>query len=72
VSVSPVFAAWRTFDDVRRTSSELSHASDHMGSAKNPGRFVALVYILISIPAAFALMYAPNKLIVHEMLFRGS
>jgi hypothetical protein len=42
-----------------------------MSSAKNPGRFVGLVYILIS-PAAFALMYARNKLIVHEMLFRGS
>jgi hypothetical protein len=32
---------------------------------KNPGRFVGLIYLLISIPGAFALVYVPNKLIVH-------
>ena len=62
----------KIFDGVRRTSSKLSHASNHMSSAKNPARFAVLAYILISIPAAFALMYAPNNLIVHEMLFHGS
>lgn len=36
-----------------------------MGSTKNPGRFVGLLYLLISIPGFFALIYVPNKLIVH-------
>lgn len=35
-----------------------------MSSAKNPGRFVGLLYVLVSIPGAFALVYVPSKLIV--------
>ena len=54
-----------------------------MNSTKNPGRFAGLLYVLISIPGAFALVYVPSKLIVdgnaaatasniaaHETLFR--
>src|SRR5271154_6065515 len=36
-----------------------------MNSSRNPGRFVGLLYVLISIPGALALVYVPNKLIVH-------
>ena len=36
-----------------------------MLSARNPGRFVGLLYVLISIPGVFALLYVPSKLIVH-------
>ncbi|MGB8521328.1 MAG: DUF4386 domain-containing protein [Candidatus Acidiferrales bacterium] len=36
-----------------------------MSFAKNPGRFAGLLYVLVSIPGAFALLYVPNKLIVH-------
>jgi Domain of unknown function (DUF4386) len=32
---------------------------------KNPGRFAGLLYVLASIPIFFALMYVPDKLIVH-------
>ena len=52
-------------------------------SSKNPGRYAGLLYLLVSIPGAFALIYVPSKLIVHgnaaatasniaasEMLFR--
>jgi len=35
-----------------------------MSSTKNPGRFVGLLYVLVSIPGAFALAYVPSKLIV--------
>jgi hypothetical protein len=35
-----------------------------MSSAKNPGRFTGLLYVLVSIPGAFALLYVPSKLIV--------
>src|SRR6266478_7360793 len=35
-----------------------------MSSKKNPGRFVGLLYVLVSIPGAFALVYVPSKLIV--------
>jgi Domain of unknown function (DUF4386) len=55
-----------------------------MNSTKNPGRFAGLLYVLISIPGAFALIYVPSKLIVQgnatatanniaasEMLFRA-
>jgi Domain of unknown function (DUF4386) len=31
----------------------------------NPGRFAGLLYVLVSIPGAFALVYVPSKLIVH-------
>jgi hypothetical protein len=54
-----------------------------MSSIKNPGRFAGLLYVLTSIPGAFALAYVPSKLIVegnatatasniasHETLFR--
>ena len=36
-----------------------------MTSTKNPGRFVGLLYVLVSIPSVFALIYVPSKLIVH-------
>src|SRR6266403_3543074 len=36
-----------------------------MPSSKNPGRFAGLLYILMSIPGVFAMMYVPGKLIVH-------
>jgi hypothetical protein len=36
-----------------------------MNSSKNPGRFAGLLYLLMSIPGAFALVYVPSKLIVH-------
>src|SRR6266851_1015932 len=36
-----------------------------MSSTKNPGRFAGLVYILMSIPGFFAMVYVPSKLIVH-------
>jgi hypothetical protein len=35
-----------------------------MSSTKNPGRFAGLLYALISIPGAYALIYVPSKLIV--------
>ncbi len=36
-----------------------------MNSAKNPGRFAGLLYVLFSIPGFFAMAYVPSKLIVH-------
>jgi len=36
-----------------------------MSLIKNPGRFAGLLYVLVSIPGVFALIYVPNKLIVH-------
>jgi uncharacterized protein DUF4386 len=36
-----------------------------MSSTKNPGRFAGLLYILMSIPGFFAMVYVPNKIIVH-------
>jgi hypothetical protein len=32
---------------------------------RNPGRLAGLLYVLMSIPGFFALMYVPSKLIVH-------
>jgi len=36
-----------------------------MSSLKNRGRFAGLLYVLMSIPGFFALIYVPSKLIVH-------
>jgi hypothetical protein len=36
-----------------------------MSSAKNPGRFAGLLYLLTSIVGFFAMAYVPGKLIVH-------
>src|SRR5260370_16134668 len=36
-----------------------------MSSTKNPGRFAGLLYVLMSIPGFFAMVYVPGKLIVH-------
>jgi hypothetical protein len=36
-----------------------------MSAIKNSGRFTGLLYLLISIPGFFSLLYVPNKLIVH-------
>jgi hypothetical protein len=42
-----------------------SHQRGHMSSTKDPGRFAGLLYVLMSIPGFFALIYVPSKLIVH-------
>src|ERR1700720_768154 len=36
-----------------------------MSSTKNPGRFAGLLYILMSIPGFFAMVYVPSKVIVY-------
>ena len=36
-----------------------------MSFIKNSGRFAGLLYVLVSIPGVFALIYVPNRLIVH-------
>ena len=36
-----------------------------MSSTKNPGRLAGLLYVLFSIPGVFAMVYVPNRLIVH-------
>jgi uncharacterized protein DUF4386 len=36
-----------------------------MPPTQNPGRFIGLIYLLVSIPGAIALVYVPSKLIVH-------
>jgi hypothetical protein len=36
-----------------------------MSFIKNPGRFAGLLYVLVSIPGVFALIYVPNKPIAH-------
>lgn len=36
-----------------------------MSSTRNPGRVAGLLYIVASIPGFFALIYVPDKLIVH-------
>jgi Domain of unknown function (DUF4386) len=35
-----------------------------MSPAKNPGRFAGLLYLFVSIPGAFAILYVPGKVIV--------
>ena len=37
-----------------------------MSSTRNPGRMTGLLYLFVSMPGAFALMYVPGKLIVHD------
>jgi Domain of unknown function (DUF4386) len=36
-----------------------------MNSSRNRGRFAGLLYLLVSIPGVFALIYVPSKVIVH-------
>src|SRR6266550_9449965 len=36
-----------------------------MSFTRNPGRYAGLLYVLMSIPGFFALIYVPSKLIVH-------
>ena len=36
-----------------------------MSSTKNPGRFAGLLYIALSLPGVFAMVYVPSKLIAH-------
>jgi len=36
-----------------------------MNSTKNPGRFAGLLYIALSLPGVYAMVYVPSKLIVH-------
>src|SRR5467141_4526178 len=36
-----------------------------MSFTKNPGRFAGLLYVLMSIPGFFSIVYVPSKLIVH-------
>jgi hypothetical protein len=38
---------------------------NNMSTAKNPGRFAGLLYVLTSIVGFFAMGYVPDKLIVH-------
>jgi hypothetical protein len=38
---------------------------DKMSSTSNRGRLVGLLYLFVSIPGFFALIYIPSKLIVH-------
>ncbi|MGA8763421.1 MAG: DUF4386 domain-containing protein [Candidatus Sulfotelmatobacter sp.] len=35
-----------------------------MSPIRNPGRFAGLLYVLVSIPGVFALIYVPSRLIV--------
>jgi len=35
-----------------------------MNTIRNPGRLVGLIYLLVSLPGVFALLYVPGKLIV--------
>lgn len=57
--------------------------SGHLSPSRNKGRRIGLLYLLVSLPGAFALLYVPGKLIVngnalatagniaaHETLFR--
>jgi hypothetical protein len=37
-----------------------------MSFTKNPGRSAGLLYLLVSIPGAFALVYVPSKVFVHD------
>src|ERR1700682_1829450 len=58
------------FDSLRRLSGRPFHQAPYnnggnMSSTKNPGRFAGLLYILMSIPGFFAMVYVPSKLIVH-------
>ena len=36
-----------------------------MNPIKNPGRFAGLLYVGLSIPGVFAMVYVPSKLIMH-------
>ena len=36
-----------------------------MSPTKNPGRFAGLLYLALSLPGVFAMVYVPSKLIVH-------
>lgn len=36
-----------------------------MSSTRNPGRSAGFLYLLMGLPAPFALIYLPGKLIVH-------
>src|SRR6202158_3701784 len=59
----------RTHITSRCVASEMVVPADkrgHMTFTKNPGRFAGLLYILMSIPGFFAMVYVPGKLIVNE------
>jgi hypothetical protein len=43
----------------------LTNMGGNMSSTKNPGRFAGMLYILMSIPGFFAMVYVPSKMIVH-------
>src|ERR1700757_1863550 len=43
----------------------IPHKGGRMSSTRNSGRFAGLLYVLMSIPGFFPLMYVPGKLIVH-------
>jgi hypothetical protein len=51
--------------DKRENLKPASHNGEHMSSARNPGRFAGLLYVLISIVGFFAIGYVPGKIIVH-------
>jgi len=58
-----IHSAERSFH-TNRFLGKTSHKRGHMNYVKNPGRFVGLLYVLVSVPGAFALIYVPSKLIV--------
>jgi Domain of unknown function (DUF4386) len=54
-----------TFTDITVFSGKTLATEDDMSSIKRRGRLVGLLYLLVSIPGFFALIYVPSKLIVH-------
>jgi Domain of unknown function (DUF4386) len=57
--------SWRNFLTASAVSqAKLSHARTHEFHQK-PRQIAGLLYVLISIPGVFALIYVPSKLIVH-------
>src|SRR6266853_5941942 len=48
-----------------RLRSPTSTRGGYVRFTKNPGRLTGLLYLLVSIPGAFALVYVPSKVIVH-------
>jgi len=70
VSLPALAHVAKHFDSLWRLSDRPFHQipsnkRGHMSSTKNPGRFAGLLYILMSIPGFFAMVYVPSKLIVH-------
>ena len=56
-------SSWRNFLTASAVPQAKLPQRGHM--TRNPGRFAGLLYVLMSIPGVFALIYVPSKLIVH-------